>query len=330
MTDRPTALYAMSPVHLPLLFPAPVRHRITALVDIDADLAVDRFDDPLAVGRLAGLEVLITGWGCPPLNEAFLATAPNLRAVLHAAGSVKPHVTTGVWERGITVCSAAEANATPVAEYTTAMVLLAGKGVLGLHQRYQATRTFTLAQIAPTVGNFGRRVGIVGASRTGRQVIELLRRHDLRLSLHDPYAAVPGVPNVPLEDLLADNDIVSLHAPATPETHHLLDRRRLAMMRDGSVLINTARGALVDTAALIDEVTTGRISAVLDVTEPEPLPADSPLFELPNVFLTPHVAGSHGNELARMGTHIADELRRLLAGEPLRYRIRQDDLLRAA
>ncbi|MFF0824562.1 MULTISPECIES: hydroxyacid dehydrogenase [Micromonospora] len=330
MTKRPTALYAMSPVHLPLLFPTPVRRRITALVDIDADLAVDRFDDPRAADRLRDLEVLITGWGCPPLDDAFLAAAPRLRAVLHAAGSIKPHVTDGVWERGITVCSAAEANATPVAEYTTAMVLLAGKGVFALHDSYHAARTFTVAQIAPSVGNFGRRVGIVGASRTGRQVIRLLRRHDLRLCLYDPYATVSGVPNVPLEELLATSDIVSLHAPATPETHHLLDRRRLALLRDGAVLINTARGVLVDTPALVDELTTGRISAVLDVTDPEPLPADSPLFDLPNVFLTPHVAGSHGNELARMGSHIADELERLLTGRPLRYQVRQHELLRAA
>jgi phosphoglycerate dehydrogenase-like enzyme len=330
VTNRPTALYALRPVHFPLLFPAPVRHRIGELVDVDAELVVERFDDPRAAGRLAELEVLITGWGCPTLDEAFLAAAPKLRAVLHAAGSVKPHVTAGVWARDITVCSAAEANAVPVAEYTVGVILLAGKGVFDLRERYRAARTFTLAEVAPQVGNFGRRVGVVGASRIGRQVIELLRRHDLDLCLYDPYASAPPVPNVSLEELLATSDVVSLHAPETAETRHLLDRERLALMRDGAVLVNTARGALVDTGALVDELKTGRISAILDVTEPEPLPADSVLFDLPNVFLTPHVAGSQGNELARMGGYIADELERLVTGQPLRHRIRQDELPRGA
>jgi phosphoglycerate dehydrogenase-like enzyme len=330
VTDRPAALYALRPVHFPLLFPAPVRRRIAELVDAGAELVVDRFDDPRIAGRLADVEVLITGWGCPPLDEAVLAAAPKLRAVLHAAGSVKPLATAGVWDRGIIVCSAAEANAVPVAEYTVAVILLAGKGVFALRERYRTARTFAVAEVAPEVGNFGRRVGIVGASRIGRQVIDLLQRHDLDLRLYDPYATAPPVPTVPLEELLATSDIVSLHAPATAETHHLLDRSRLALLRDGAVLINTARGALVDTDALVDELATGRISAILDVTEPEPLPADSPLFDLPNVFLTPHVAGSQGNELARMGTYIADELERLITGQPLRFEVKQDDLPRAA
>ncbi|MEJ3749711.1 hydroxyacid dehydrogenase [Actinomycetes bacterium KLBMP 9797] len=330
MTNRPTALYALRPVHLPQLFPPPVRHRIGALVDIDPDLAVERFDDPRAADRLAELEVLITGWGAPRLDEAFLAAAPKLRAVLHAAGSVKPHVTAGVWTRGIAVCSAATANAVPVAEYTVGMILLAGKGVFALRDQYRAARTFPVGDVVPGVGNFGRRVGVVGASRIGRQVLDQLARYDLELLLSDPYTDAPPVPNVPLDELLATSDVVSLHAPATPETHHLIDRDRLALMRDGAVLVNTARGALVDTDALTDELKTGRISAILDVTDPEPLPADSVLYELPNAFLTPHIAGSQGNELARMGIAVADELERLLTGQPLRHQVHLDDLPRTA
>ncbi|MBT2234860.1 hydroxyacid dehydrogenase [Nonomuraea sp. NEAU-A123] len=331
---RPRALFALRPVHLPLLFPNTVQNRIAQYADLDPAFAVERLDDPRIAALLPELEILITGWGCPPLNDAFLDSAPRLRAVLHAAGTVKAHVTKAVWDRGILVSSAAEANAIPVAEYAVGAILLAGKGVFGARERYRGDRTFTPAEVMPDVGNYGRRIGIVGASRIGRQVISHLIRHDFTVHLYDPYAASASasveVPRLELEELLATSDIVSLHAPATPETHHMLDRDRLALLPDGAVLINTAQGSLIDTDALIDELKTGRISAILDVTTPEPLPGQSVLFDLPNVFLTPHIAGSHGNELARMGASIADELERLVTGLPLRHRIHYQDLDTAA
>ncbi|MEV0148811.1 MULTISPECIES: hydroxyacid dehydrogenase [unclassified Nonomuraea] len=328
MSPRPKALFAMSEEHLALLFPAPLLRRLDTLADIDVTLVAERFDDPRL--PLADTEILLTGWGCPPLDEALLAAAPRLRAVLHAAGSVKSLVTPACWERGLLVSSAAAANAVPVAEYTVGAILLAGKGVFALNERYRRERAFTLAKIEQGIGNNGRRVGIVGASRIGRKVLELLAPYDLDLCLYDPYTRVPGVPQASLEELLRRSDIVSLHAPATPETWHMLDRERLALMPDGAVLINTARGSLVDTDALVTELRSGRLSAMLDVTEPEPLPSDSPLFDLPNAFLTPHIAGSHGNELSRMGAAVVDELERLSAGLPLAHRVHHDDLDRVA
>ncbi|MEV0235645.1 hydroxyacid dehydrogenase [Nonomuraea sp. NPDC050786] len=328
MSPRPKALFAMSEEHLALLFPAPLLRRLDTLADIDVTLVAERFDDPRL--PLADTEILLTGWGCPPLDEALLAAAPRLRAVLHAAGSVKSLVTPACWERGLLVSSAAAANAVPVAEYTVGMILLAGKGVFALNERYRRDRAFTLAKIEQGIGNNGRRVGVVGASRIGRKVLELLAPYDLDLCLYDPYTRVPGVPQASLEELLRRSDIVSLHAPATPETRHMLDRGRLALMPDGAVLINTARGSLVDTDALVAELRSGRLSAILDVTEPEPLPSGSPLFDLPNAFLTPHIAGSHGNELARMGAVVVDELERLAAGLPLAHRVNHDDLDRVA
>ncbi|MEU7827409.1 hydroxyacid dehydrogenase [Nonomuraea sp. NPDC049129] len=328
MSPRPKALFAMREEHLALLFPAPLLRRLDTLADIDVTMVAERFDDPRL--DLADTEILITGWGCPPVDEAVLAAAPHLRAVLHAAGSVKGLVTPACWERGLLVSSAAAANAVPVAEYTVGTILLAGKGVFALSERYRRERGFTLAKIEPLVGNNGRRVGIVGASQIGRRVIELLAPYDLDMCLYDPYTRVPGVRRASLEELLRSSDIVSLHAPAIPETRHMLDRTRLALMPDGAVLINTARGSLVDTDALVAELKSGRLSAILDVTEPEPLPPSSPLFDLPNAFLTPHIAGSHGNEVARMGALVLDELERLTAGQPLAHRVTGDDLDRVA
>jgi phosphoglycerate dehydrogenase-like enzyme len=320
----------MSPEHLPLLFPEPILHRLSGLVDIDPELVGTSFATEARAAALAEAEVLISSWGCPPLDEHILRAAPRLRRVVHAAGSVKYLVTAAARAKGLTFSSAAEANAVPVAEYTVGAILLAGKGVFSLNERYTRTRTFTLARVEPSVGNFGRRVGVVGASRIGARVLELLAPYDFDLAVHDPYTAVAGVRHLSLDELLTTSDIVTLHAPATPETRHMIGAAELARMRDGALLVNTARGELVDTGALAEELKTGRLSAVLDVTDPEPLPADSILFDLSNVFLTPHIAGSQGNELARMGTAAVDEVERLTHGEAFAFEVDLDALARTA
>lgn len=326
MPERPQALFAMRAENMPQVFPPQVLARLRESVDIDPSVVAEDLTDPAVREALARAEVLITGWGCPRLDAAALDAAPRLRAVLHAAGSVKDFTTPEIWRRGIVVSSAAAANALPVAEYTLAMILLAGKDVFALRDRLRTRRAFPYGDILPGIGNHGRRVGVIGASRIGRRLIELLRPFDLRVSLADPYvdeaaAARLGVPRVPLDELLRTSDIVTLHAPQTPETRHLVGARELALMPTGAVLINTARGSLVDHDALIAELRAGRLSAVLDVTDPEPLPAGSPLFDLPNAFVTPHLAGSQGNEVARLGRTVAEEAARLLTGERLAYGI---------
>jgi phosphoglycerate dehydrogenase-like enzyme len=135
---------------------------------------------------------------------------------------------------------------------------------------------------------------------------------------------------VPLDELMRTSDIVSIHAPETPETRHLIGSHELALMPAGSVLINTARGSLLDHDALVGELRAGRISAILDVTDPEPLPVDSPLFDLPNAFITPHLAGSQGNEVARLGLTTVEEAERLLSGRALAHRIDHAELERTA
>ncbi|PKT71568.1 hydroxyacid dehydrogenase [Streptomyces populi] len=328
-------MFAMTAENVTRIFPPDVLARLRELVDVDPSFAAGDFTGPRVRARLADTEILITGWGCPVLDAAVLDAAPKLRAVLHAAGSVKGFATPAVWERGIVVSSAAAANALPVAEYTLAMILLAGKDVFAHRERLRAERAFPYGEILPGIGNFGRRVGVVGASRIGRRLIELLRPFDLSVSLTDPYvdeagAASLGVPLLPLDELLAGSDVVTVHAPGTPETRHLIGRRELALMPAGSVLVNTARGSLVDHDALIEALRAGHVSAILDVTDPEPLPADSPLHDLPNAFVTPHLAGSQGNEVARLGLTVLREAERLLSGRVPEFRIGLEDLERTA
>ncbi|MEU0852255.1 hydroxyacid dehydrogenase [Streptomyces flaveolus] len=320
----------------PKLIDAPTMHRLTELCDLDPALVADDFGAPAASAALGETEVLISCWGCPPLTEEVLARAPRLRAVIHAAGSVKHHITDACWRRGIAVTSAASANAVPVAEYTVAFVLLAGKTLLRMRDDYRRRRADHDWQTAYAgAGNYRRTVGVVGASRIGRRVLELLRPHDLELLLHDPYllpgeAERLGARAVGLDELCVRSDVVSVHAPELPETHHLMSRERLASMRTGATLINTSRGSLVDQEALTEELVSGRLDAVLDVTVPEVLPSASPLYDLPNVVLTPHVAGSLGTELHRMAAAAADELERYVNGRPFAHPVSAEEWERSA
>ncbi|MEU6879071.1 hydroxyacid dehydrogenase [Streptomyces sp. NPDC046712] len=326
----------MHPQLAPQLIDAATMARLSQLADLDPTLVLDDFTTPEALAALADTEVLVTSWGCPPLDDAVLAAAPQLRAVIHAAGSVKHHVTDACWERGIQVTSAAWANALPVAEYTVAAILFSNKQVLQLAADYRKHRAPYDWQAAyGHVGNYRRTVGIVGASRIGRRVLDLLRPFDLQLLLHDPFvgpdeADALGARAVALDELCALSDVVSIHAPEVPSTRHMIDSRRLALMPDGATLINTSRGSLIDQEAMVDELVTGRLNAVLDVTSPEVLPADSPLYNLPNVLLTPHIAGSVGGELHRMAAAAADELARYTARLPFAHPVRAQDIHRTA
>lgn len=333
---RPRTVLAMDRDVKDALFDAAADERLRSIADTDPSVVVTDFGDPAHAAELAGAEVLFTGWSCPPLTAEALAGMPELRAVVHAAGSVKHHITDACWERGLAVASAAAANAVPVAEYTVAAILFGGKRVLQAAESYRSARRWlSPIDTIGSGGNFRRTVGVVGASRIGRRVIELLRPYDLRVQVYDPYlsqadAATLGVRSVALDTLAMTSDVVTLHAPELPDTRHLFDRKRLRLLPDGATLVNTARGALVDTTALTDELVSGRLSAVLDVTEPEILPADSPLYNLPNVLLTPHIAGSLGNELGRMTHWALDELERFARGEPFADPLHAEILTRSA
>jgi len=336
MRTRPIVVLAMAPALTPALF-APAHHaRLAALAEIPDPTPLTRFDDERAAPLLARAEILLTGWGSPRIDATVLTRAPHLAAVIHAAGTVKGHVDPLCFERGVRVSSAAAANAVPVAEFTLAAILLAGKRAFRLQRRYAEVRNYRLWwNEVPPIGNYQQVVGIVGASRIGRLVMQHLRAFDFAVLVADPYlsageAATLGAEKTELDDLLRRSDVVSLHAPSLPETHHLLDARRLALLRDGTVLINTARGALVDGDALRSELVAGRIDAVIDTTDPEILPADSPLYELRNVFLTPHIAGAMGTETQRMATLALDEIERFANGEPLAHEVKLEDFARIA
>ncbi|MFI1678262.1 hydroxyacid dehydrogenase [Streptomyces sp. NPDC020607] len=331
-SPRPTAALAMSRKAAEAVLEPPTLEALADAVALEPPPVLDDFTTGRARTVLSEAELLVTGWGCPPLTPEVLAIAPRLRAVVHTAGSIRSHITDACWERGIEVSSAAAANALPVAEYTVAMILLTGKRVLEGARDFRAARAEVDWLRTPRgTGNYRRTVGILSASLIGRRVIELLRPHDLRVLLHDPYvsadeATALGTEPVPLHRLFAQSDTVSVHTPLLPATRGLVDRRLIDAMRPDAVLINTARGAVVDQDALTDAVTSGRIRAVLDVTDPEVLPPDHPLWSADNALLTPHLAGSQGNEWRRLADAAVDEVRRWAAGDGFAHPVPFDRL----
>ncbi|MBT0768537.1 hydroxyacid dehydrogenase [Kineosporia sp. J2-2] len=312
-------------------FPGPLRERLGRTVTIDPDAVLTDFRTPAARRALATVEILVSGWGCPRIDEDVLTAAPHLRAVVHAAGTVKALIAPAVYERGVVVSSAAQANAVPVAEFTIATMVLGAKQVFARARRYAADPARITSPAPAGAGLAGSIVGVIGASRIGRLVMRRLRDLDVRVLLADPHAgpavaAQFGAELVTLDTLCARSDIVTLHAPALPETRGLIGERRLSLMPDGALFINTARGSLVDTAALVRHCAPGRISAVLDVTDPEPLPAGHPLLKLDNVYVTPHLAGAEGKEVYRLGEFAVAEVERLVRGEPLAGQVEREEL----
>ncbi len=367
-SDLPTQLFSTDDLE-----------RLTRIFEIDTSLTIEDFAacDP---ELLADLDVLITGWGSPRIGVAQLDAMPRLAGIFHAAGTVKDHLDDEAWDRGIRVTSAASANAYPVAEYTLAMILLAGKRVPDSIRGYAEDPTSYDETADPGIGNYKRTIGIVGASRVGRRVIELLKPFDFSVLLYDPHlaaddpilggstpggatlggatpggatlggatpgGATPGGANlrgptlggstlggatlVDLDTLFAESSIVSIHAPLLPETRRMVGAAQLALLPDGATVINTARAPIVDQAALESAVRDRGIRAILDVSEPEPLPADHPLRELPGVVLTPHVAGALGNELRRLGECATREAELFVAGEPAEHPVTKDALIAVA
>lgn len=307
-----TVRTAMSPEVFDLLFDDARLQRLRTLAP-SSRLAIDD-------GDISDTEILLTSWGAPRLDAALLDRMPRLRAVVHAAGSVQQLVSDDLWRRDITVTSAADANAVPVAEYTFATIILAFKRAF-VHMRSPSTVLEWRDLVGSTrYGSVGRTVGIVGFSRIGRRVVRMLGQlDDIRILVADPFVsreavAEAGAELLPLDDMLGQVDVLSLHAPALPETRHMIGAAELAALRDGATVINTARGWILDHDALLAECGSGRLDAVLDVTEPDPLPTDAALRGLPNVALTPHIAGSMGTEARRLADSALDDVEALLRG----------------
>lgn len=325
---RPKLAFAMAADKTRHVFDAAALARLARSCDMVRAEPLEELSSTEAHGVLGDIDILVTGWGCPMITAQVVKAAPKLKLIAHAAGTVKFTLDSAVYEAGIRVTHAADANAVPVAEFTLAAIIFANKRVFELRDRYRADpgRRSSYALMDEPIGNYHRTIGLVGASRIGRKVARLLRGFDFTVLVSDPFVrpgdpVLDGAELVELDDLMERSDVVSIHAPALPSTRAMIGASQFRLMRDGTAFINTARGALVDEAALVAELQTGRIHAVIDVTDPEIPAPGSPLYTLPNVFLTPHVAGAVGTERLRLGEMVIDEIERFVAGGKMEFEI---------
>jgi phosphoglycerate dehydrogenase-like enzyme len=329
MPARPRLLLLMPEPRRSEVFSAEALARLRALGDLTApegDTTALTASLPELLGES---EVAVTGWGAPPLLPDLLASASRLRLIAHSAGSIRSIVPIGAFERGIVVCHAADVIAEAVCEATLLLILT------GLRRFHEMDRALKAGGSWGEAGSnhfghqlSGRTVGLIGCGHVARRVIALLKPFLVRILVYDPFltdqrAAELGVVRASLEEVLGA-EVVSNHAPVTPETRHMLGARELALIRDDAVFVNTARAWAIDQVALLAELRTGRFWAALDVFDREPLPEDSPLRGLDNVFLTPHRAGQTRETYLKQGAAMVDEVERYLSGQPLLYRVQPE------
>lgn len=271
---------------------------------------------------------IFSTWGMSELTEEETARFfPALECVFYAAGTVQ-YFARPFLNKGIKVFSAWAANAVPVAEYTLAQILLANKGFF-LTARLQSTGETQKAneEKEKYKGNFGETVGIIGAGMIGSLVAEMLKDYKLNVKVFDPFlsdekAKRLNVEKCPLEEIFATCSVVSNHLANNEQTQGMLKKEHFEAMLPYSTFINTGRGAQVVESDLA-QVLAARpdITALLDVTHPEPPEKGHPFYALPNCILTPHIAGSSGNEVHRMAEYMAEEYLRFVTDEPCRYEV---------
>ncbi len=308
---------------------------LTCEAGLDATHTITRVE--ALAGAALDADYLFSTWGMPAFSpDEIRASFPHLRAVFYGAGSVKGFAESFL-DCGVRIFSAWGANAVPVAEYTVAQIILANKGFFpAARAASTGDRANALAAFRAAPGNYGCSVGLIGAGMIGSLVAEMLKAYHLHVKVYDPFltperAANLGVELCPLDELFATCQTISNHLANVPATVGMLNYALFSRMGEHATFINTGRGAQVVEADLARALTEhpGR-TALLDVTDPEPPAADSPLYTLPNVLLTPHIAGSAGDEVTRMGEYMLDEFRLFAADALLRYEVTKSMLVTMA
>ncbi len=322
------------PVRLPTVFSQYERDQISELTDLKCEpLSDDQVLQDLSI--LQDVDVIFGTWGMPKMETAVLDAAPNLKAIFYAAGTVKSFATEELFQRKVVLTNAYKANAVPVAEYCVATILFSLK--LGWHHmRSQYLQQKWHRETGRIAGAYDANVGLISLGAIGKKTLELLSPYELNIlvystSMTGKDAERLGVRLATLEEIFKESDVVSLHTPSLPSTRNMIKPEHFRMMKKNASFINTSRGAVVDQSGMIDVLRERTdLTAILDVTEPEPPEPGDAIFGLPNIYITPHIAGSIGSECRRLGQTAIDECRRYLDQEPLDSPIELEDLFRMA
>ncbi|MCJ7749761.1 MAG: hydroxyacid dehydrogenase [Armatimonadetes bacterium] len=311
------------------LFPDFVRDRLAHFADPVYN-EKDSLSSKELADRLPGFQAVVTGWRSPKLTPDVLDAADQLGLVAHAAGSVRfllPDPPSEFYRRGLRITSATRMMSRYVAELSLCLAIACLRRVSHFREDLKQSDLWwgTYSDLNPDT-LVEKRVGLVGLGSISWELVRMLQAFGCEIWAYSKHAdaeaaAARGVKLVGLDELLANCPVIFLLAAVRPDTRKMISRERLKLVRDGSVIINTARGALIDEDALIDELRAGRLWAGLDVTDPEPPAPDSPLRTLPNVLLTPHVGGPVPSRYWDMAAFIVEELGRFFLGQPLQAEI---------
>lgn len=285
---------------------------------------------------LKGCEIAFSTWGMPQFTKEEIAEyMPDLKAVFYSAGTVQ-YFARPFLESGIKVYSAFAANAVPVAEYTVAQISLAAKGFFQAAKYYRILPLRSLAFAQSSTGCFGCKVGLVGLGAIGKMVAERLKAFDVEVYACDPFipeetAKELGVTLVDMDTLFSECDIISNHLANKPELKNIFNAKLFKKMKKHSTFINTGRGAQVAEYSLaLSLLLHPSRTFVGDVLKKEFFPYINPLFWVPNAILTPHIAGSIGNEPQRMAYYMMEEMESFLSSAPTRYEVTLEALERMA
>ncbi len=325
---KPKGLFILDPTWFDTVYGPEERCDLGNLIDIQnrpfSPDVIKRFPE-----MLSEVEFVFSTWGGPCLDAEFLDAAPKLKAFFYAAGTIKWIATAEFWRREIPITTASIANSIPVAELTHAEIILSLKrGWWYMDEiRKRGAWPNSVEEKIEVPGAYRSTVGIFSMGTIGRMVREKLRDSDIRVIVYDPYisereAEGLNVELVSMEELFRRSDVVSIHAPLLKETEYCIGKPLFEMMKPNATFINTARGMLVREEEMV-EVLQKRpdLYAILDVAKWEPPKENSPLFKLPNVRMTPHIAGSMNHECRRMGHLMVEEAERFLSGQPMRWQV---------
>jgi len=317
------------------LFPPRVKEALAEFADASYHTARERPTSEQLAALLPGYAALITGWGAPRLTPELLDAARDLRVVAHAAGSVRfmlPEPPSELFGRGIRLTCATATMSRYVAELTLCLTIACLRRISRFREEMKGSDLWwgTYSEHNPDT-LIEQRVGLVGLGMIAWEFIRLLEAFQCEVWAYSKHAdparaAAEGVKLVGLDELLRNCRIICLFAAVRPDTIKMISRERLRLLADGSVIVNPARGALIDEEALIDELRSGRLWAGLDVTDPEPPAPDSPLRTLANVLLTPHVGGPVPSRYWDMAAFVVEDLRRFFAGEAMRGEVTEQRL----
>ena len=295
---------------------------------------VDFSDKEYYLNFVKGATIILTSWDSPVIDKEILDACPNLKAVVHGAGSVRPIISDEFIARKIRITNSAVAIGEGVAETALGFAISACKGFYWLDR--DTSNGLWQENIKQTVTDFyDIKVGVISGGFVGKHMVKLLQNFHVDVLLYDPFLSKEeieklGAEKVELDELLKECDVISIHAPGIPATENMLNADNLPLIKEGAILINTARGSIINQDALIKELKTGRFKACLDVTYPEPPAKDNPLRNMDNVILTPHIAGTATNGLKRVALHVCDEIERLTKGEKMKTEVDLDNLSKLA